>query len=64
MVLWLEVGFAVGIYHEATAILVGAVGESQEAVPELMQDDFPELGLVLHPESRDDAVRFIHVGES
>ena len=56
MALWREVGLAVGIYHEATAILVGAVGESQEAVSELVQDDFPELGLVLHPESRDDAV--------
>ena len=59
-----KVGFAVGVDHEAGAVIVRAVIEAQESVSEFVQDDFPELGLVLYPEGGDDAVVFIEIGEA
>ena len=38
-----QVGFAVGVYHEASWVTFGAVGKSKETVTKFMQNDFPEL---------------------
>ena len=41
--LWCQIRLSVSIHHEATAVVIGTVGKSEETMTKFMKDDFPEL---------------------